>query len=201
MAPITQFSQLDLNAHYTYADYLLWQFKDRVELIRGKVFKMSPAPNVKHQRIAAYLNFRLYAFFEHTSCQVFPSPFDVRLTRKDKASDRETTTVVQPDLCVVCDLSKLDERGCNGAPDLAIEILSPGNTRREMREKYEVYEEAGVREYWMVDPSEKIVLIYVLNEQGRYIGLQPLTEDVALKSTIFPELSIPLEEVFREIIV
>lgn len=200
MLPITHFSQLDLNAHYTYADYLLWQFQDRVELIRGKVLRMSPAPSMTHQRIVQELGRQLGNFFHLYPCQVFPAPFDVRLTRKISASEQETITVVQPDLCVVCDVSKLDERGCNGAPDLAIEILSPGNTRREMREKYEVYEEAGVREYWIVNPSEKVVLIYVLNEQGRYIGLQPLTEDVQLQSVVFPDLSISLEEVFREII-
>jgi len=139
-------------------------------------------------------------FFHGSACrQVFPAPFDVRLTRKSKISDSETRTVVQPDLCVVCDVSKLDERGCNGAPDLAVEILSPGNTRREMREKYEAYEEAGVREYWIVNPAGKWVLIYVLDEQGRFYGLQPMTQDVTLQSSIFPELQISLEDVFRDI--
>ncbi len=200
MAPITQFSQLDLNAHYTYADYLLWQFKDRVELIRGKVFRMSPAPSVRHQRIVQELSRQLGNFFHDQPCQVFPAPFDVRLTRRDKASDLETTTVVQPDLCVVCDLSTLDERGCNGAPDLVVEILSSDSIRLKMREKYEAYEATSVREYWMIDPLEKAVYVYILNEEVRYIGLQPFTEDVSLRSSIFPDLSIPLEEVFREIL-
>ncbi len=108
----------------------------------------------------------------------------------------EDTTVVQPNLCVVCDESKLDEQGCAGAPDLVVEILSPGNSTREMRDKFSVYEEASVREYWMVNATEKIVLIYVLNAEDRYIGLAPLTGEDLLRSSIFPDLCIDLKEVF-----
>ncbi len=111
-------------------------------------------------------------------------------------ADQEVFTVVQPDLCVVCDLIKLeDDRSCNGAPDLVVEILSPGNTKREMKDKFELYEEAGVREYWLVHPLDESVQIYVLNEEERYIGLQPATE--IARSRIFPELSVELAEVFR----
>ncbi|MDV7396126.1 Uma2 family endonuclease, partial [Arthrospira platensis SPKY1] len=106
-------------------------------------------------------------FFHKKPCQVFHAPFDVRLPKKGQP---EVYTVVQPDLCVVCDQGKLDEKGCMGAPDLVVEILSPGNTHREMREKYEVYEEAGVKEYWLVSPWDKTVLVYVLNEEGIFIG-------------------------------
>lgn len=105
----------------------------------------------------------------------------------------------QPDLCIICDAQKLDERGCKGAPDLIVEILSPGNSKREMRDKFEIYEEAGVREYWLVNPSEKTVLIYLLGEQGRFMGLQPLTEDQIAKAVIFPELEIGLKELFNPV--
>ena len=192
--PITDISQLDPEGKYTYADYLLWKFKDRVELIRGRLFKMTPAPNTVHQRIAGVLTATVVNFFKKQACQVFPAPFDVRLP---KTGQPDVYTVVQPDLCVVCDTSKLDEQGCVGAPDLVVEILSPGNTHREMREKYEVYEEAGVKEYWLVNPWDKIVLIYVLNDAGIFIGLQPLTEEQTLGSSLFPGLKIPLKEVFE----
>ncbi len=192
--PITDISQLDLNGSYTYADYLLWQFEERVELIRGKLFRMSPAPNRRHQTMLGELHLQIAPFFKKQHCQVFLAPFDVRLSvSKRKGQD---TTVVQPDLCVICDPGKLDERGCAGAPDLIIEILSPGNSKKEMREKFEVYEEAGVREYWLVNPLDNVVLVYVLNEAGKYIGLAPVTEDQELRAAIFPDLVIDLKEVF-----
>ena len=192
---ITDISQLDPDGRYSYTEYLLWKFKDRVELIRGRLFRMSPAPGTRHQLISGKIFLTLGAYLKGKPCMVFSAPFDVRLPRKGQ---KKTWTVVQPDLCVVCDSKKLDEKGCIGAPDLVVEILSPGNTHREMREKYEVYEEAGVKEYWLVNPSEKIVLIYVLNEAGVFIGLQPLTEEQDLETRLFPGMKIPLGEVFEE---
>ncbi|HEV7347903.1 Uma2 family endonuclease [Telluribacter sp.] len=196
MPAITDLSQLDLDGTYSYADYLTWQFQERVELLRGKIQKMTPAPSVRHQRISARLHLQMGNLFRDNQCQLFYAPFDVRLynRKKSKKASKDIFTVVQPDLCVICDETKLDEQGCNGAPDLVIEILSPGNTKREMSEKYELYEEAGVREYWLVEPNDEIVLIYVLNEQERYIGLQPATEVV--QSAIFSGLRIELAEVF-----
>ncbi len=191
---ITQLSDLDPEGSYTYADYLLWQFRERVELIRGRIFRMSPAPNRIHQKIATFLTAKLFNYFEHQPCQVFAAPFDVRMPLgRRKGMD---TTVVQPDLCVICDESKLDELGCAGAPDLVVEILSPGNSTKEMREKFRVYEEAGVREYWIVNPAEKVVLIYILDADGKYIGLAPVTDGDPLRAHIFPELLIELKEVF-----
>jgi Uma2 family endonuclease len=193
--PIADFSQLDLDGTYTYSDYVFWKFKERVELIRGKIFSMSPAPNTEHQRIALRLTLSLGNFFKENPCQVFPAPFDVRLPRKKGES---IYTVVQPDLCVICDPTKLDEKGCLGAPDLLVEILSPGNTKKEMHDKFEVYEESGVREYWLVHPGEKIVLVYVLNEKGKFIGLQPLTDEQTLEAALFPGLKVDLGELFAE---
>jgi len=191
---ITDLSQLDPKGSYTYNDYLLWQFKDRVELIRGSLFQMSPAPNLAHQQISREVSRIVFNFFHNKNCQAFAAPFDVRLPVSPKKG--QDTTVVQPDLCVVCDPAKLDEHGCSGAPDLVVEILSPGNSTKEMREKYRVYEEAGVREYWIVNPAEKVVLVYLLNEAGIFIGLAPVTEEDPLRSVIFPELVINLKEVF-----
>jgi len=107
-------------------------------------------------------------------------------------------TVVQPDLCVVCDLEKLDDKGCRGAPDLVVEILSPGNAEREMRDKFEVYETAGVREYWVVDPEHEVVSVYKLNEEHRFVGLPPRVKGDVLRSTIFPAMELDLGEVFGE---
>ncbi|GGH44156.1 Uma2 family endonuclease [Dyadobacter endophyticus] len=193
---VTDINELDLSGTYTYADYLLWHFKERVELIKGKIFKMSPAPSTRHQQISAKLHLRIGGYFENHYCQAFFAPFDVRLPRKDQnVADQKIYTVVQPDLCVICDEAKLDERGCLGAPDLIVEVLSPGNSNTEMHNKFELYQESGVREYWLVEPSQNAVLVYVLDKTGKYVGLQPAVESV--QSSIFPELKIDLEKIFN----
>jgi Uma2 family endonuclease len=193
--PIQNFSDLDPEGSYTYADYLLWKFKERVELIRGRLHLISPAPSRMHQRISQLLNRSLLNFFYKKKCQVYAAPFDVRLpVNRQKGED---TTVVQPDLCVICDESKLDDQGCAGAPDLIVEILSPGNSKEEMKDKFEVYQEAGVREYWLVNPSNKVTLVYILDETGKFIGLAPVTDEDPLRSHIFPELVIDLKEIFE----
>lgn len=188
---------LDLNKKYTYADYLNWSFDETVELIKGVIFKMAPAPSVKHQRVSTRLMGQLYNFLENSPCNLFHAPFDVRLPiRKNEISDDQIITVVQPDICVICDNNKLEERGCLGAPDLIIEILSPGNSKKELQNKFEVYQESGVRGYWIVQPVDKYVTIYTLNENGEFIGSRPYTEK--MNSVIFPELEIDLEKVFAE---
>jgi Uma2 family endonuclease len=189
------FDQLDLNGTYTYADYLKWTFEERLEIIKGKIFPMS-APARIHQRVSGKFFNKIANFLEGKLCEVYSAPFDVRLTPLKRNKSNKVHTVVQPDLCVICDLDKLDDKGCVGAPDLIIEILSPGNTRKEMREKYDVYEENGVKEYWLVEPQDKCVFVYVLNEVGKYIGLQPVTDEDILISTVFPDLQIDLARVF-----
>jgi Uma2 family endonuclease len=193
--PITRLSDLDPEGSYTYADYLLWRFQERVELIRGRLCRMSPAPGLRHQQISLELSRQLANHFLHQSCQVFAAPFDVRLPVGRKKG--QETTVVQPDLCVVCDPAKLDEQGCAGAPDLVVEILSPGNSAREMKDKYEVYEESGVREYWIVNPNEREVPVYILQESGRFIVLDPVRAEDALQSHIFPGLKVEVGMVFK----
>lgn len=191
---ITNINQLDLNKIYSYADYLLWKFEERVELFKGKIFKMSPAPNMRHQEINLNLIQILLPKFRTQTCNFFIAPFDVRLPKKGK-DDKEVFTVVQPDLCIVCDDSKLDSKGCIGAPDLVIEILSPGNSKKEMKHKFELYEEAGVKEYWVVRPEEENITIYTL-ENGKYIGLKPVVEDY-VNSPLFPDLKIHTSDIFR----
>ncbi|MBD9354848.1 Uma2 family endonuclease [Methylomonas albis] len=200
MAPITQLSQLDPNGIYSYADYLTWQLEESVELIKGKIMAMSPAPNVKHQRIALKLLRPIDNYFLHKSCEIFIAPFDVKLydRRKSLLKNGEAFSVVQPDLCVICDKDKLTEQGCDGAPDWIIEVLSPGNSRKEVRLKYDLYEESGVGEYWLVFPYEQILQQFVLDELGKYQlrGLYPGNEIAA--PHLFPDLQIDLNDVFAE---
>ena len=138
---VTNINQLDIaNGFYTYADYLLWKFEERLELIKGKIFRMSPAPAIAHQRVSRKLSGELYNFFKGKTCELFTAPFDVVLPNAHGKED----SVVQPDLCVVCAPEKLaDGKCCVGAPDLVIEILSPHNSMRDLDMKFHLYEEAG----------------------------------------------------------
>jgi len=192
---ITSLDQLDPNGTYTYADYLLWQFSERVELLRGKIRQMA-APNRRHQVISRRLQYVIMTALLKSPCELYDAPFDVRLTRI--RNDKEVKTVVQPDLCVICDPSKLDDRGCNGAPDLIIEILSPGNSRTEMKDKFELYQEAGVLEYWIVSPIEKTIQVWSLDEQGIYISRQPKVEGDIVTTPIIPNLAVDVTEVFLD---
>ncbi len=194
MAAITKFSQLDLSKKYSYADYLTWQFKERVELFKGKIFKMSPAPNRIHQTIMRRITSEFEVFFEEHPCHLYFAPFDVMLTKKDK-KDKQIFTVVQPDLVVVCDETKLDEQGCKGSPDLVVEVLSPGNSKKEMTNKFKLYEENEIPEYWIIDPERKTALVYYLKD-GIYIGMKPFTEDEVIISKKFPKLKVRMEKLF-----
>jgi Uma2 family endonuclease len=197
---VTSLSDLDLEGVYSYADYLLWRFEERVELIKGKIFKMSPAPAERHQRVSSYLNGLFFNALRKKKCLYYAAPFDVRLLDKTKSSlsNKDVYTVVQPDLCVICDKSKIDVRGGIGAPDLVVEILSPGNSKKEMKIKYALYEESGVREYWVVFPSEYVLQQFVLSDAGRYELKGSFAEDEVFTAHIFPELQIDLAEVFAE---
>jgi Uma2 family endonuclease len=200
MKYITNINDLDLNGTYTYADYLTWRFEQSVELIKGKIFKMSPAPSSRHQDVSTQLQGRLFIYLQNKSCKLYSAPFDVRLLDKKKSqkADREIYTVVQPDICVVCDKSKIDKKGCMGAPDLIVEILSPGNSKKELRTKFALYEESGVKEYWVVFPSEHVLQQYVLNENEKYELKSSFVEDEIFNAHIFPDLQINLSEIFEE---
>jgi len=195
---VTSLGQLDFSRRYSYADYFKWKFQERVELIKGYIYKMNPAPAPSHQRVAFKIGLEFGNFFKQKPCQVFPAPFDVRLTNsKKKMSDEQVFTVVQPDLCVICDPEKIDSRGCIGTPDLVVEILSPGNSKKEMGIKFDLYEENGVKEYWLAAPGDKVIYMYVL-QKGRFIGLRPFTEDDEVRSALFPELKFPVKEIFED---
>lgn len=194
---IMQLSDLDLSKTYSYADYLQWKLEERIELIKGRIFKMSPAPSSTHQRISRTILVKLDVYLQKKTCEVFAAPFDVRLTKKSK-SNQELTTVVQPDICVICDPSKIDESGCLGAPDIVVEILSPGNNKKELQNKYEVYEENGVQEYWIISPQDKTFFKYTLNKEGTYMPSRMLTVGNEVITPILPGFVMNLEEVFKD---
>ena len=189
-------ADLDVNKVYSYADYFKWKFEERVELIRGYIFKMSPAPNVRHQQLSAEIGGQLWSFLRGKKCQVFTAPFDVRLPRKS-TDDKEIITVVQPDICVICDPLKLDKRGCLGAPDIVVEILSPGNNTKELKNKYEVYEEAGIKEYWVVSPQDNTFFAYTLIN-GRYQPSRIMVAGDVVTSTVLEGFSLDLTELFGD---
>ncbi|MFN3802726.1 Uma2 family endonuclease [Belliella pelovolcani] len=183
--------------HYTYADYLTWQMEEMVELIKGKVFKQSAAPRRIHQDVSGKIFNMLYNFLERQPCKIYAAPFDVRLPVKSKKHE-DIDTVVQPDICVVCDPDKLDELGCIGAPDLVVEILSPGNNKKELQNKYEVYEESGVKEYWVIHPNECTLLIYTLVNE-KYIASRLFTMGDIVKSNAVAGFEFDLTEVFENL--
>jgi Uma2 family endonuclease len=195
--PVMTFAELDLNKVYTYADYFKWQFEERVELIKGRIFKMSPAPNRIHQKLSGDIHGQLWSFLKGNKCQVFSAPFDVRLPRKSK-NDKDIVTVLQPDICVICDPSKLDERGCLGAPDIVVEILSPGNNAKELKNKYEVYEESGVKEYWVVSPQDNTFIIYTLIN-GKYDASRLMVAGDVVTSSVLEGFSLDLTELFENL--
>jgi len=187
----------DPSFEYTYADYLKWRFEERLELFRGKIYKLS-APNTRHQEVSRNLIVSISVFLQKRKCKVFHAPFDVRLPIQNKKKDNEVTTVVQPDICVICDESKLDEKGCCGAPDLIVEILSPGNSRKEIRLKYDLYEEAGVKEYWIIQPAEETISVLNLNKNGKFEGATIYTSGDNIESGAVPGLKIAVEDIFRK---
>ena len=191
---ITDINQLDLNKSYSYADYVTWQFEEMVEIIKGKIFKMSPAPSTKHQDVSISLTRELSIFLKKKPCKLFAAPFDVRFIKNSE--DKTITTVTQPDLCVICDLAKIDERGCIGAPDFIIEILSPATRSKDIHEKFDLYEEFGVLEYWIVDPAGQILDKFVLeNDKYQLKGKYTLGDKVTVHT--LPGLEIDLDEIFE----
>lgn len=185
---------------FTYADYTRWELdeRERFELIHGQPMAMSPAPSDSHQRIAGELYRQLANYFlDHSDCQVRFAPFDVLLPENEEADDL-VSTVVQPDIVVVCDPSKLKEKGCVGAPDLVIEIVSPSTGKRDHTVKLELYEKAGVREYWIVQPTEQIILAREALS-GQFQAPRVLSADQdPVAPAIFPECRLELARIFPE---
>ena len=190
-----ELSNLDLNQSYTYADYLKWDFPERVELINGKLYEMMAGPSSRHQKLSFIITGNLWYYMKGKDCQVFTAPFDVRLPGKSK-DDKDIITVVQPDICVICDKSKIDTRGCLGAPDIVVEILSPSNNSVEINNKFDLYEKSGVKEYWIVSPQDNTFSVCILVE-GKYIVSRPMASPKIVTSTVLPDFSLDLKELFE----
>lgn len=152
---------------FTYADYCRWPEGERWELIDGQAFAMSPAPSRIHQEFVVELAAQIHPKLANSPCRVYVAPFDVRLPRAQE-SDDEIDTVVQPDLAVICDPAKLDDKGCRGAPDWIIEILSPHSAAHDQIRKRALYERHGVREYWLLHPIDRLLTIYRLESNGSF---------------------------------
>jgi len=161
-------------AHYTYADYLTWPDNPRYELIDGKAYAMAAAPSVRHQDMVLQVARKIADQLDGISCRPFVAPLDVRLPKHPFDRDGETDRVVQPDILVVCDPSKIDERGVLGAPDWIIEILSPGSASYDQITKRALYERVGVREYWVIHPIDGLVFISRLNGERYETEIQSL---------------------------
>jgi Uma2 family endonuclease len=182
---------------FTYGQYVTWSDNKRWELINGIPYNMTPAPIRFHQKINGKIFSRIEHFLRDKSCEVYIAPFDVRLPEGNER-DEDILTVVQPDISVICDRSKLDVKGCKGAPDFIIEILSPSTAKKDRITKLYLYERFGVKEYWLVSPDEKIVQVYILGENGQYGTHKFFTEEQILPCLTLPGLEINLSEIFVE---
>jgi Uma2 family endonuclease len=185
----------DKKEKYSYADYLKFGDERRYEIIDGVLYDMGPAPTPTHQEIFGALFYKIFDFFQEKPCKVYAAPFDVRLYRKSK-KDRDITRVVQPDISVICDETKIDERGCLGAPDFIIEIISPSSASRDHILKRRLYEENGVREYWLVDPINRITTVYCLGKKTSYGAAEIYDDKAKVAVSLFKDLIIDFSTVF-----
>lgn len=209
--------------NYTYADILKMKSDEHVELIEGvlylrsgeraelidgelyvlnedirgyEFYMMSPTPTTKHQRISRELMLQFSMYLCGKKCEVFSAPFGVRLFEKEGDKPWKVNTFVDPDITVICDPDKIDDAGCKGAPDLIIEILSSSSKKHDMQTKYSLYQRAGVREYWIVDPETCAVIIYTLQENGTYSGAMLYHRDSSIPVSVLDDCEIDLTPVF-----
>jgi Uma2 family endonuclease len=193
MSDAMRVDTIDEKQRYTYADYLEWEGPQRYQLFNGEVFQMA-SPSVTHQALLMELGTQFNIFLRGKPCQVFASPLDVRLFPEEDNSD---DTVLQPDLLVVCDKDKLGKGSVNGAPDLVVEIVSPSNTHSELFRKFQYHLEAGVREYWVIDPETKMVMVHIY-DNGHYLSTA-YKNNARIPVAILPGLEIPLEDLWARV--
>ena len=177
-----------LQERYTYADYAKWREGEHWELIDGVAYAMA-APSRQHQEVVLELGSQILQHLRGKPCRPYVAPFDVRLPRQDEADDKVDTTV-QPDIAVICGRGKLDDKGCRGAPDWIIEVVSPSSAIMDMEKKRRLYERHGVKEYWIVHPTDRWLMVYTLGEDGKYGQFQLFGLDEPAVVGLFPELSI-----------
>ena len=188
-----------MDERFTYADYAKWPEGERWELIDGEAYDMSPAPSRHHQDISQTLENHITKFLDANKgpCRMYHAPFDVLLSESDEPDD-DVATVVQPDILVVCDNKKLTPKGCRGAPDLVIEILSPTTAAKDLSEKLQLYERHGVKEYWVVDPHERFLLAHLLGQDGTYARPAAYGPENKVESRVMPGLVVDCAELFGE---
>lgn len=187
----------NINQHYTYAEYLKWDTEDSYELIYGVPY-LQAAPSTEHQRILANLSFELMSYFKNknSQCEVFLAPFDVRLIKNIECyDDNKVDCVVQPDISIICDKTKLDEKGCVGDPDLVVEILSDSTASKDYIQKLNLYQFNEIKEYWIVSPKNKDIQIFRLNK-GIYGEPDNFKREDTIKSKLFKGLEVSLKNIF-----
>jgi Uma2 family endonuclease len=184
---------------YRYGDYRQWPEDERWELIGGVAWNMSPAPSMAHQALVTELLHALRAFLGKAGCRVFAAPFDVLLPDRDGQQADDVRNVVQPDVAVVCDPSRLRAYGCFGAPDLVVEILSPYTSRRDMVEKLRLYERHGVVEYWVIDPGNRYIHVYVRGSNSVYPDPQLYVGSSIIASQACPGFQLDVESFFASV--
>ena len=188
---------LDLNKRYTYADYITWVDDVRRELFDGFI-KLMTAPRYIHAKVSTNITANLWTILKKKKgkCEVISAPFDVRLPKNGETENDKIYTVVQPDICIICDLSKIDEAGCCGAPDMIVEVLSPSTAKKDMYYKYILYEKAGVKEYWVVHPTDKTIHVYQLQNNGKYDDGTLYERTGKVPVSVFDGYLIDLEDIF-----
>lgn len=182
---------------YTFADCLTWNENERIEIIDGKTFMMA-TPSRIHQKISGELFRQLANYLEGKKCEAYPAPFGVRLFEQEGNRPEDVDTVVEPDISVICDRNKLDKHGCKGAPDLIVEILSPSSLRHDRLVKLNLYQRAGVREYWIVDPENRSVMVFLPDSNGSLRLCEDYGREDVAKVSVLDGCFIELNKVFSE---
>lgn len=184
------------NKRYTYKDYLSCTKEEKYEIINGVPYAMSLVQSRVHQEISMRLVNEIYNYLKGKKCKVYAAPLDVRLCKEDLV-DSDILDVVQPDITVVCDENKLDDRGVKGVPDLIIEIVSPSSTSLDYVKKLNLYGDYGVREYWIINPKTQKLLVYKIDNNDFYGEPEMYAREDKVKVGIFKELTIDLMEIFE----
>lgn len=184
--------------YFTYKEYRTWPDDERWELIHGVPYAMSPAPSLNHQSIVGKIFFQMESFFKKKQCQVFISPVDVLFSKDGDKNTDDIDTIVQPDVVVVCDKKKLAGPYIKGAPDLVVEVLSPSTASKDMKLKFNLYESNGVKEYWVVHPHDKTILVFSLSPEGTYGKPAMYTAEDVIEVPLFEGLTVDLKEVFPD---
>lgn len=184
-------------SRYTFADVLSWDENERIEIINGEAFLMA-TPSRVHQEICFEIGRQLGNYLDGKQCKVYPAPFGVRLFEQDGDASEDVDTIVEPDISVICDRSKLDKYGCKGAPDLIVEVLSPSTQRHDQLVKLNLYQRAGVREYWIVDPENRTVRVMLPGNDGILRTHEIYSREDVAKVNVLDGCFIELSKAFSE---